>query len=105
VILGTGVGGGIAIGRRLLRRPNAIAGEWGSQPTGLDPAGAELPSVECWCGRHACIDTWLSGVGLARDHERLTAEHLSGEAIVRRAEDREGRRCEQAQAPPEPVVV
>ena len=32
VILGTGVGGGIAIDGRLLRGPNAIAGEWGHNP-------------------------------------------------------------------------
>ncbi len=87
VILGTGVGGGIAIGGRLLRGPNAIAGEWGHNPLPwIRPEWDELPGVECWCGRHGCIETWLSGVGLMRDHEHATAERLTGEAIVGRAE-------------------
>jgi fructokinase len=87
VILGTGVGGGIAIGGRLLRGPNAIAGEWGHNPLPwIRPEWEELPGAGCWCGCHGCIETWLSGVGLARDHERVTAERLSGEAIVQRAE-------------------
>jgi fructokinase len=87
VILGTGVGGGIAIGGRLLCGPNAIAGEWGHNPLPwIRPEWDELPGVECWCGRHGCIETWLSGSGLTRDHEHTTAERLSGEAIVQRAE-------------------
>jgi len=45
---------------------------------------SRLPRL-CWCGRHGCIETWLSGVGLARDHERVTAERLFGEAISRLA--------------------
>jgi predicted NBD/HSP70 family sugar kinase len=32
VILGTGVGGGIALGRQILPGANAIAGEWGQIP-------------------------------------------------------------------------
>jgi fructokinase len=91
VILGTGVGGGLAIGGRLLRGPNAIAGEWGHNPLPwIRPDWDEFPGPECWCGRCGCIETWLSGIGLARDHEHLTAERLSGEAIVRRAEVGEG---------------
>ncbi|MGH8566411.1 MAG: ROK family protein [Gammaproteobacteria bacterium] len=66
VILDTGVGGGIAIGGRLLRGSNAIAGEWGHNPLPwIRPEWEELPGVECWCGRHGCIETWLSGAGLA----------------------------------------
>ncbi len=87
VILGTGVGGGFAIGGRLVRGPNAIAGEWGHNPLPwIRPEWGEIPGPQCWCGRHACIETWLSGGGLAQDHERLTGERLSAEAVVRRAE-------------------
>ncbi|MGH8565941.1 MAG: ROK family protein [Gammaproteobacteria bacterium] len=92
VILGTGVGGGIAIGGRLIRGPNAITGEWGHNPLPwIRPEWDELPGAACWCGHHGCIETWLSGVGLARDHEHLTSERLSGEAIVQRAEASEER--------------
>jgi fructokinase len=67
VILGTGVGGGIvAFGRPLVGR-NAIAGEWGHDPLPW-PTDAERPGPACYCGRHGCIETFLSGPGLARDH-------------------------------------
>jgi fructokinase len=69
VILGTGVGGGIVTGGRLLIGANAIAGEWGHNPL---PATAtdELPGPSCYCGRSGCIETFLSGPGLAADHWR-----------------------------------
>jgi len=66
VILGTGVGGGIVVDGRVLTGPNAIAGEWGHNPLPL-PQDADLPLRECYCGRRGCIETYLSGPGLARD--------------------------------------
>ena len=67
VILGTGVGGGIVVGGRLLAGPNAIAGEWGHNPLPW-PSDAERPGARCYCGKDGCIETFLSGPGLARDH-------------------------------------
>ncbi|MBI2754983.1 MAG: ROK family protein [Betaproteobacteria bacterium] len=66
VILGTGVGGGIIVHGRVLTGPNAIVGEWGHNPLPLPKAG-DLPLPECYCGRRGCIETYLSGPGLARD--------------------------------------
>src|SRR6267143_1548568 len=66
-ILGTGVGGGIVVDGRVLTGPNAIAGEWGHNPLPL-PTDADLPLPPCYCGRFGCIETYLSGPGLARDH-------------------------------------
>ena len=66
VILGTGVGGGIAVRGHVLTGPNAIAGEWGHNPLPL-PREADLPLRECYCGRRGCIETYLSGPGFARD--------------------------------------
>jgi fructokinase len=63
VILGTGVGGGIVVDRRVLVGPNAIAGEWGHNPLPW-PEGHEFPGPECYCGRRGCNETFLSGVGL-----------------------------------------
>ncbi|MCP3980570.1 MAG: ROK family protein [bacterium] len=85
VILGTGVGGGIVVRGQLLSGPNAIAGEWGHNalPWPLDD---ERPGPACWCGNGGCIEAWLSGPGLARDHERATNEKLSPAEIVERAE-------------------
>lgn len=67
VILGTGVGGGAVIGGRLLAGANAIAGEWGHTPLPW-PRPEEIPGPACYCGRRGCIEAWLSGPALARDH-------------------------------------
>jgi fructokinase len=66
-ILGTGVGGGLAVHGKVLAGPNAIAGEWGHNPLPW-PAPDELPGAPCYCGLAGCIETWLSGPGLARDY-------------------------------------
>ncbi|WP_096700909.1 ROK family protein [Magnetospirillum sp. 15-1] len=77
VILGTGVGGGIVAHGRLLAGPNSIAGEWGHNPLPW-PEDGERPGPVCYCGRSGCIETFLSGPGLARDHgEGLTAEQVA----------------------------
>lgn len=80
VILGTGVGGGIVVQGRVLTGPNAIAGEWGHNPLPL-PRKEDLPPPDCYCGRKGCIETYLSGPGLARDHLAATGERLSPEEI------------------------
>jgi fructokinase len=81
VILGTGVGGGIAVHGKVVSGVNAIAGEWGHNPLPL-PGGADLPLPPCYCGRRGCIETYLSGPGLARDHEQATGKRLAPEEIV-----------------------
>jgi fructokinase len=81
VILGTGVGGGIVIDRHVLIGRNAIAGEWGHNPLPL-PTAADLPLPACYCGRAGCIETYLSGPGLERDHEALTKEKLPAREIA-----------------------
>jgi fructokinase len=84
VILGTGTGGGIAVDRHLLVGPNAIAGEWGHNPLPWPEAG-EWPGPACYCGRTGCIETFLSGPGLARDHQTATGEPLEAPVIAARA--------------------
>jgi fructokinase len=81
VILGTGVGGGIAIDGRVLVGRNAIAGEWGHNPLPA-PTARDLPLPACYCGRAGCIETYLSGPGLERDHEALTQEKRSARDIA-----------------------
>lgn len=66
VILGTGVGGGLVVDGRVIDGANAIAGEWGHNPLPW-PRDDERPGPTCYCGRRGCIETWLSGPGLARD--------------------------------------
>lgn len=83
VILGTGVGGGIAINGHALVGANAIAGEWGHNPLPW-PTDDERPGPLCYCGKNGCIETFLSGPGLARDHMAHAGTHLSGEQIAAR---------------------
>jgi fructokinase len=72
VIVGTGTGGAIVRERRLLSGPNAIAGEWGHNMLPW-PRDDEWPGPPCYCGRTACIETFLSGPGLERDYAAATA--------------------------------
>ena len=81
VILGTGVGAGIVVNGRALDGANGIAGEWGHNPLPL-PAGDDLPLPACYCGRAGCIETYLSGPGLAMDHARCSGELARPEGIV-----------------------
>src|SRR5689334_18353330 len=81
VILGTGVGGGIVVDGKLLVGPNAIAGEWGHNPLPL-PRPDDLPLPKCYCGRLGCIETYLSGPGLVRDHAVLTGQRLEAHEIA-----------------------
>jgi fructokinase len=70
VILGTGCGGGVAVNGQVHVGPNGVAGEWGHNPLPW-ATGDELPGPECYCGQHGCIETWISGTGLARDHNTV----------------------------------
>lgn len=81
VIIGTGTGGGVVVRGRLLAGPNAIAGEWGHNPLPW-PQPEELPGPVCYCGLAGCIETWLSGPGLARDHQAATGTARDPPQIV-----------------------
>lgn len=81
VILGTGVGGGIVVDGKVLGGANSIAGEWGHNPLPL-PGPEDLPLPPCYCGRRGCIELFLSGPGLARDHEARTGRKLPPEQAV-----------------------
>jgi fructokinase len=83
VILGTGAGSGIAVDGRVLVGPHRIAGEWGHNPLPW-PRDDERPGPSCFCGRHGCLETFVSGRGFAADHARRTGAALTAEAIVER---------------------
>lgn len=80
-ILGTGVGGGLVVRGQLLSGINRIAGEWGHSPLPL-PEAADLPLPACYCGRAGCIETYLSGPGLAWDHYRRHGRRLDATGIA-----------------------
>jgi fructokinase len=67
VILGTGVGGGLVVAKRLLAGPNAICGEWGHNPMPY-PWGDDHVPRRCYCGRVDCIETWLCGPAFEKNY-------------------------------------
>ncbi len=70
VILGSGAGAGIAVGGRAHHGPNNSGGEWGHNPLPF-PDTTEIPGKACYCGRHGCMETWVSG----RAFEAQYTEH------------------------------
>jgi fructokinase len=84
VILGTGVGGGIVVNRQVHVGRNRIAGEWGHNPLPW-PCAEELPGALCYCGKRGCIETFLSGPGLARDYYARSGEQRTAVAIAEAA--------------------
>jgi len=99
VIMGTGVGGGVIFDSKLHPGHQHIAGEWGHNI--LEQAGPH-----CYCGHRGCVETLISGPGLAADYhphdgqQRLTAKEIvtlaaqgdaQAEAAMQRFLDRFGR--------------
>jgi fructokinase len=84
VIIGTGTGGGLTVDRGIVSGPNAIGGEWGHNPLPW-PTAEEGDGPDCYCGRRGCIETYLSGPGMAADHERSTGMSMSPPDIVEAA--------------------
>lgn len=81
VIVGTGTGGGIVINRNLLTGQHAIAGEWGHNPLPW-PTEKELDGPQCYCGKKGCIETYLSGPAITKDHQAHGGDKASAEQIV-----------------------
>jgi fructokinase len=84
VIVGTGTGGGVVVRGHPLTGVNTIAGEWAHNPLPWAEAD-ETPGPVCYCGHRGCIETFLSGPGMAADHQRRSGQHLLPPAIVERA--------------------
>lgn len=64
VIMGTGVGGAIVVDGKLVSGLHHIAGEWGHNQL-------EATGPRCYCGRDGCVETLLSGPGIAADYQRI----------------------------------
>jgi fructokinase len=81
VILGTGIGGAFAVDGQVWRGRNAIAGEWGHNSLPWPGPGERL-GPRCYCGKTGCVETFLSGPGLAADHQRVTGQRVEPARIV-----------------------
>lgn len=77
IILGSGVGGGLVIGGKVLTGAGGFAGEWGHGPVIRGDY-----AFQCGCGQIGCVDTVGSARGLERLHRKRTAELLGSEAII-----------------------
>jgi fructokinase len=82
IILGTGVGGGIAIRQRIHEGPNQIAGEWGHNPLPWMTDEERAAASACYCGKTGCVETFLSGPGLEADYARRSGTRLASQDIV-----------------------
>ncbi|KMW60714.1 Latent glucokinase ycfX [Candidatus Rhodobacter oscarellae] len=82
LILGTGLGGGICVNKKLAPRHGGIAVEIGHAAL---PASAiarhQLPLWECGCGRLGCMETCVSGTGLSNIAHHLLGKRVNAETI------------------------
>ncbi|MGV3615078.1 MAG: ROK family protein [Fimbriimonas sp.] len=79
VILGTGVGGGLVVGGRVLGGAQGIAGEWGHNI--LEPEG-----TPCYCGLRGCVETVLAGPSLERFYAEKSGERRRLPEILARVD-------------------
>lgn len=86
VIIGTGCGGGIVIGGKVLEGRHRIAGEWGHTPLPW-PRMEEMPLRRCWCGKVGCLETYLAGPALAAEADGIGARDAGGLPARARAGD------------------
>jgi fructokinase len=84
VIIGTGTGGGVAISGARLGRPQRRRRRMGPQPAALAPRRRAAGSA-CYCGLSGCLETFLSGPGLAQDHARVTGARATAAEIADQA--------------------
>ena len=75
VIMGTGVGGGLVLNRKIHHGKLFIAGEWGHQV--LYPNGRD-----CYCNKKGCVETYLSGPSLEKEWEENSNESLPLKKII-----------------------
>ena len=88
VILGSGIGGGVAVCGRAHHGPNNTAGEWGHSPLPL-PHVSELVGRPCYCGKTGCMETWSSGRNFEAEYERHIGERVKAAEIMQRCRDGE----------------
>ncbi len=89
VILGTGVGGGIVVGGKLLSGPNSIAGEWGHNPLPWLKE-SDYPLPDCYCGHAGCIETYLSGPGFSALHQASHGRAMTAAELIAASQTGDG---------------
>lgn len=85
VILGTGCGGGVALDGAVHSGPNGVGGEWGHNPLPW-ATKEEMPGPDCYCGLQGCIESWVSGTGIAREFTSVTGKTITTAELAAAAE-------------------
>ena len=81
VILGTGVGAGFSLNKKIVIGPNRLTGEWGQNPI-PGPMDDYEKSVKRHCGRVGAIEVFISGPGLENHYNFVTNSKKSSREIV-----------------------
>ncbi|NIY86684.1 ROK family protein [Vibrio campbellii] len=82
VIIGTGCGGGVVHDKQLVKGPNNVAGEWGHNQLAFYDKAEDGKTENCYCGRAACNELFLSGTGFAKQYNDKHATNLSSQEII-----------------------
>ncbi len=85
VVIGTGVGGGIVIDKKLYSGRTNIAGEWGHHTLHRN-------GNSCYCGKSGCVETYISGPSLEIQWTRLTGKSQSVPDILANLDDEIGKK-------------
>ena len=64
-VIGTGVGSGIVINKKIYRGQNNTAGEFGHHVINMN-------GNKCYCGNHGCVESYISGPMLEKQWTNLT---------------------------------
>jgi fructokinase len=82
VILGTGVGAGYVVNKKLIEGPNKLTGEWGQNPI-PGPMDEYEKSIKRHCGRVGAIEVFISGPGLEQHYDFLSGKNITSKEIVK----------------------
>lgn len=80
VTLGTGVGGGVIIGGKIITGSKGAAGEIGHILVNYDEPDT------CGCGKHGCLEQYASATGIVKEAKRLLAKTKEA-SIIREIEN------------------
>lgn len=81
VILGTGVGAGYVVDKKLIEGPNKLTGEWGQNPI-PGPMDDYEKGIKRHCGRIGAIEVFISGPGLEQHYEHLKGKKVPSREII-----------------------
>ncbi len=79
IILGSGAGGGLVIDKQIVSGPNGVAGEWGHNQ--IPYFAAKKENFDSNNAREAEIESFISGLGLAKRFNKIYGKNLKTSEI------------------------